>query len=95
MFNTDMILWQANGKNSKGVDLWSRGHFSPDIDSHQDWETTFEENSTHVSFTSYRRYVTFDSSEDQFMPEVNDLKITFYRMKMLNLLTHIQILHMS
>ena len=34
MFNTDMILWQANGKNSKGVDLWSRGHFSPEIDDH-------------------------------------------------------------
>ena len=34
MFNVDMILWQANGRNSKGVDLWSRGHFEPDIDTH-------------------------------------------------------------
>ena len=42
MFNTDMILWQANGKNSKGVDMWSEGHYAPDIDAVQDWETTFE-----------------------------------------------------
>lgn len=34
MFSSDMIIWQANGQNSKAVDLWSRGHFDPSIDEH-------------------------------------------------------------
>ena len=75
MFNTDMILWQANGKNSKGVDLWSRGHLTPDIDDHQDWQTVFESNDTHVTFKSYRRFVSYDMDQDQSMPLVNSLNL--------------------
>jgi len=33
MTNTDMILWQSNGANSKATDLWSTGHSTPTTDS--------------------------------------------------------------
>ena len=33
MTNCDMVVWQANGANSKVVDLWSTGHPTPSTDS--------------------------------------------------------------
>ena len=41
MFNTDMVMWQANGANSKVTDLWSTGHSAPATDSNQDYTSTF------------------------------------------------------
>ena len=32
MFDTDMILFQANGKKSKVTDLWSTSHAKPKTD---------------------------------------------------------------
>ena len=31
MYDTDMILWQASGSNSKAMDLYSTGHSTPSM----------------------------------------------------------------
>ena len=36
MRNTDMIAWQADGRNSKVVDYWSTSRDTPEIDDAQD-----------------------------------------------------------
>ena len=61
MTNCDMVLWQANGLQSKTVDLWSKGRFTPDTDSQQDYNSTFTYNGTHVIFISDRKMNTGDS----------------------------------
>lgn len=63
MFGTDMVIWEANGQNSKALDLYSYGWETPIIDSQQDYTTTFTYNSTHTTFISDRLLATGDSSD--------------------------------
>ena len=60
MTNCDMVMWQANWKDSKTVDMWSRGRYTPDIDIQQDYNTSFTYNFTHVNFISDRKMKTGD-----------------------------------
>ena len=32
MFNTDMVIWEANGANSTALDLYSTGEVAPTVD---------------------------------------------------------------
>ena len=72
MFGTDMVIWEANGPNSKALDLYSYGWETPIIDSQQDYTTTFTYNSTHTTFISDRLLATGDSS-DFIIPTVSPL----------------------
>ena len=65
MTNCDMVVWQANGANSKCVDLYSTGHPTPSTDANQNYVTTFTYNSTHTIFTSDRALSTGDSKDYQ------------------------------
>jgi hypothetical protein len=60
MTNCDMVIWEANGMNSKALDLWSTGRSVPMTDPSQDYTTTFDYNGTHVTFTSTRKLNTGD-----------------------------------
>lgn len=40
MFDTDMVMWTADGSNSKTTDLWSTSHARPSTDSQQDYTST-------------------------------------------------------
>jgi len=60
MTNCDMVIWQANGLQSRAVDLYSKGRFTPDTDTKQDYNTTSEYNGTHVIFVSDRKMNTLD-----------------------------------
>lgn len=53
------------------MDLYSKGHFMPDIDEVNDWATTFKYNGTHVNFESLRKFVTSDHKMDEAMPVVS------------------------
>ena len=70
MFDTDMIIWQANGSQSTALDLWSRGHLTPQIDTSQDWYTTFTHNKTHTTFISIRGASSRDQEQDSYLPFV-------------------------
>lgn len=61
MTNCDMVIWQANGKDSRVQDLWSVGRDTPRIDTRQDYVSSFTFNETHVSFVSDRKLNTGDS----------------------------------
>jgi hypothetical protein len=63
MTNCDMVIWQANGKDSVVQDLWSTGRDTPRIDQRQDYVSTYTFNTTHVSFVSDRKINTKDSQD--------------------------------
>lgn len=76
MTNCDMVIWQANGKDSKVQDLWSTGRDTPKIDKRQDYVSTYTFNSTHVSFVSDRKLNTRDS-QDFVIKNVRSFSLIF------------------
>ena len=55
MFNTDMILWSANGASSKQQDMYSTGHYNPSYSSKRNAYTTkFTYDDTFTFFESSR-----------------------------------------
>ncbi|CDW73069.1 cytochrome b5-like heme steroid binding domain containing protein [Stylonychia lemnae] len=67
MTNCDMIIWQAKQDQSTAIDLYSRGRYTPDIDTIQSYLTSFKYNSTHTEFISDRQLITNDTM-DQVIP---------------------------
>ena len=70
MTNTDMILWQANGKiKSRTSDLWSFDLTTPMNDSSQNLYSTHVVNANgSVTFTTLRNMTTPDSRRDFDFP---------------------------
>ena len=62
MYNTDMILWQANSANSITSDLWSTSESTPNLDKKNDLTSTFtvSKNKKSVTFITERLLDTKD-----------------------------------
>ena len=63
MAGTDMVIWEANGKSSKALDLYSYGHSKPPVDPIQNYHSSFTYNSSHIMFTSDRLLDTGDPND--------------------------------
>ena len=62
MYNTDMILWQAEQEKSRVTDLWAIHHMEPQRDLLQSLNSTFSHdiNAETVTFTTTRKFDTED-----------------------------------
>lgn len=55
MTNTDMVVWQANGKKSTVLDLYSTGHNPPSVDAVSAYDT---------KITVVEGFILFESTRD-------------------------------
>ena len=93
MKNTDMIVWHADGDESRVIDYWSTQKFTPEIDEQQDFDFYFntfeadeevEDDYNKVSFLTYRDLDTGDDDKDYLISlekEIHDMVygINLYR----------------
>ena len=90
MKNTDMIVWHADGDESRVVDYWSTQKFTPEIDEQQDLDFYFntfeadeevEDDYNKVSFLTYRDLDTGDDDKDYLISlekEIHDMVYGIY-----------------
>ena len=60
MVNTDMLLWQATPGSPIAKDMWSSTFSTPQVDTQQNWQTTYSEKGDRVISECRRVFNTGD-----------------------------------